>query len=119
MKEYIVCSVEDKDFDNFLLCLSFESIVNYIESIEKDFSIANKSGRMLIDQLLVTGNECNRFISCDYNHGKLNLNSIKNVEPDVMYRKKTMQLLKMNYECVKHSILTEHQKNCIKEEIEF
>lgn len=119
MKDFIVREIENKDYNNFLLCLSFESIANYVESIEKDFYIANKTGKILIDQLLVTGNGHNRFISCEIYKGKLNLNSIHPVEPNTMFRELTIQLLKENQEYVKYSILTDYQKKCIQEESIF
>lgn len=119
MKDFIVHAIENKDYNNFLLCLSFESITNYVESIEKDFHITNKTGKILIDQLLVTGNGRNRFISCEIYKGKLNLNSIRPVEPNAMFKKLTIQILKENQEYVKYSILTDYQKKCIQEESIF
>ena len=42
----------------------------------------------MIDQLLITGNNYNRFLLCKYLNGKLDLTSAKNVTPDHLQPKR-------------------------------
>ena len=70
---------------------------------------------IIIDQLLTTGNNKNRFISCEYQKGKIKLFTAKNVDCSENIRKISSQVLKNNYELIENSILTKNQKQCIKE----
>ena len=66
MNEFFIDKVKDYGYDRFLLCLTFEGIATYRLSIESSPLIRRQTGKLLIDQLLVTGNGQNRFISCEY-----------------------------------------------------
>lgn len=116
------CLIEKIDFcgyDRFLLCLTFESIVNYLSEIESAPEMVTCSGKVLIDQLLVTGDGDNRFISCNFLNGKLDMATAQIVIPDGRFRSITTERLHENYIYVEHSILTEHQRECIKKGISF
>lgn len=116
------CLIEKVDFcgyDRFLLCLTFESIANYLTEIESAPEIVRCSGEILIDQLLVTGDGDNRFISCSLQDGKLDMATARIVIPDGRFRKITAELLHDNFVYVEHSILTEYQRECIKKGIVF
>lgn len=119
MNEYVVKKVNTKDYDRFLLCLTFESLLSYLDSIESSPLIIEESGNILIDQLLVTGNGDNRFISCKFQHGKLDFATAHAVQPDEYFREITTKWLNNHYCYVEHSILTEHQRHCIKAGIVF
>ncbi len=119
MDECVIKEVNTKGYNKFLLCLTFESIINYLCSIESYPTIVNCSGKMLIDQLLVTGNGNNRFISCTYNNGKLDLATAFSVQPDEYFRNLAVELLNDNYDYVEHSILTESQRQCVRNRIMF
>ncbi len=116
------CLIEEIDFcgyDRFLLCLTFESIVNYLTEIESAPAMIKCSGKILIDQLLVTGDGDNRFISCSFLDGKLDMPTAQIVIPDRRFRSITVKLLHDNFVYVEHSILTEHQRERIKKGISF
>lgn len=116
------CLIESVDFcgyDRFLLCLTFESIVNYLAEIESAPEIEKCSGKILIDQLLVTGDGDNRFISCSFLNGKLDFSTAQVVTPDGRFRSITIDRLQKNYVYVEHSILTEYQRDCIRKGISF
>ncbi|MEE0931365.1 MAG: type II toxin-antitoxin system RnlB family antitoxin [Acutalibacteraceae bacterium] len=119
MNEYIIKKVDSKGYDTFLLCLTFESIFDYLDSIESSPLMVQNTGRILIDQLLVSGNGNNRFISCSFKHGKLDLSSACNVQPDDYFKQITVEWLNKNYCYVEHSILTDFQRQCIKNRIIF
>ena len=52
MKEYALSTSCGKDYDGFLLCLTFESVLNYLDSIKAEPLISSSKGILLIDQLL-------------------------------------------------------------------
>lgn len=109
MKEYCVRKLDSEGYNVYLLCLTFDSILNYIEDIEQDVLIKGNSGTMIIDQLLATGNEKNRFISCQYVEGSIVLSSAKNVMPSIVIKHIALQSLQKNYYYIQNSILSEGQ----------
>lgn len=113
MREYIITKKTKQDYNGFLLCLTVESFFSYLHNIEKESLVNHSQGTLLIDQLLVTGNEENRYISCVYNCGKLILNSAQYVVPDDYYKKLSIEILRDNMSVVENSILTSYQKKCI------
>ncbi|QTV78825.1 type II toxin-antitoxin system RnlB family antitoxin [Phascolarctobacterium sp. Marseille-Q4147] len=119
MKEYAIQQLDNKEYDSFLLCLTFESILNYIEQIEHEQLILKSKGVLLVDQLLVTGNGKNRFILCSFDHGKIDLSTVRTIYPHECYRKISIDLLQKNFELLHNSILTDRQRENIKHGILF
>lgn len=117
MLEYTISKLNYDRYNAFLLCLTFESILNYLERIEKEMVIQQNQGHILIDQLLITGNGPNRFISCFFDHGKIDISSAHIVTPEAHYRELSVQLLQQNYSLLKNSILTDQQRESIKQGI--
>lgn len=114
MKEYEICKVTGNEYDGFLLCLTFESVLNYLERIESEPLITkSKYGTLLIDQLLTSGNGRNRYIRCTFCDGRIDISSATNVNPDEYYRKLSLNLLRDNIELLQNSILTDIQKENI------
>ena len=114
MSDYVIIKLNDGRYNAFLLCLTFESILNYLESIEKELIIQQNHGNILIDQLLVTGNGPNRFLSCFFRHGKLDISSAHTATPGTHYRELSLRLLQRNYSSLRNSILTNQQRDSIK-----
>lgn len=119
MKEYAICEMTDREYDGFLLCLTFESLIGYLDRIETEPLISCSNGMLLIDQLLITGNGRNRYICCSFFDGKINTSSVKSVSPSEYYRKLSLNLLQSNYALLHNSILTDAQKEKIKKGIPF
>ncbi len=119
MDEYIIIKTNVEDYDRFILCLSFESLLTYIKKIEDALAKNNASERILFDQLLITGNSANRFMSCNFSEGKLDFRTVHTVKPADYFRKETVEWLHNNYCYVENSILTEEQRQKIKENIMF
>ncbi len=119
MNGFVIEKLNNDEYDLFLLCLSFESIVNYLNDIESSEQIVGKSGVLLIDQLLVTGNSDNRFISCKYISGKIDINSTTKVIPEERMKELSLRLLSENKGCYKNSILTSYERQCIDKGIIF
>lgn len=114
MNTFIIKETHADGYDRFLLWLSSESLIDHLSSIEEDSNIVNSSGRILIDQLFITGDGDNRFMCCDFKNGKLDFKTARIVSPVEDFRKETAQWLHNNYEYIEHSILTESQRQKIK-----
>ncbi len=119
MNEYIILKTNVEGYDRLVICLSFESLLSYINKIENALAKDRKEERILIDQLLLTGNSSNRFMSFRFSKGKLDFSTAQNVNPGDYYRRETVEWLHDNYSYVENSILTEEQRNKIKEKIAF
>lgn len=114
MKNYEIQQLQDKKYNALLLWLSSESIIEYITEIEHEPLLMQSKGTLLIDQLLITGDGKNRFVSYLYDHGKIDLTTAKRVEQN-NYKKISKELLRKNFELLKYSILTKKQLQEIKE----
>lgn len=115
MKKYILEKINDDEYTYFIILLTYEGILDYIEEIENKMNVEKNKVIILIDQLLTTGNNKNRFISCEYQNGKIRLVTAKNVNCNETIRKISSQVLKNNYDLIENSILTKFQKQCIRE----
>lgn len=113
MEYYILKQTMRQDYDLFLFCLTTESFFDYLCCIENEPAIKDSEGVLLIDQLLVTGDAENRYISCAYNHGHIELNTARYTVPDNYYKNLAADILQNNKNIVESSILTSHQKEYI------
>lgn len=102
MKPFEFVNLEDKEYDSFILCLTNESLFSYWDQIESSNGILNQTGRLLIDNLLVTGDEANRFIECVYQNGKIDITTAKVTSPNEYYRKLSIKLLRKNRRIFDH-----------------
>lgn len=119
MNEYKIIKTNVEGYDRFILCLTFENLLTYIEKIECSLAKTKTDNTILIDQLLITGDGANRFISCLFKNGKFDLKTAHTVIPSEYYREKTVEFLHDNYCYVENSILTESQRQKIKDKIVF
>lgn len=119
MNEYEIIKTNAEGYDRFILCLTFESLFSYIHEIEKALSQIETNEIILIDQLLVTGDGTNRFMSCPFSKGKFDFRTAHTVTPEEYYRKKTVEFLHSHYYYVENSILTETQKQKIRHKVIF
>jgi hypothetical protein len=119
MNEYVIMKTSIEDYNKLVLCLSSESLLTYIKKIEITLAEDNTDEKILIDQLLITGDGKNRFMSCKFSNGNIDFSTAKTVKPDEYYKKETVNWLHNNYCYVEHSILTEDQKQKIKNNIIF
>ena len=71
--------------------------------------------KLLIDSLLATGDEANRFIGCNYRYRKIDLSTAKIIRPLEFYRELAKIVLKMNSCYISNSILTEDERREIEE----
>ena len=88
----------------------FKNLTENFSSIEEESNMPYTSGRILIDQLFITGGENNRFICCDFQNGKLDLKTARIVFTGDLSCKETVEWLHNNYNYVEHLILIENQR---------
>lgn len=119
MNTFVIKETNTDGYDRFLLWLSFESLIDHLRSIEEAPNMVNSSGRILIDQLFITGDGDNRFMCCNFKNGKLDFKTAHIVSPVESFRKETVQWLHDNYGYVENSILTESQRQMVKDCIAF
>lgn len=119
MCEYAIIKTNAEDYSRMVICLSSESLLTYIDMIEQALAEDDLDGRVLIDQLLLTGNGTNRFMSVSFSHGKFDLKTAQVANPPEHYRKATAEWLHNNYCYAENSILTAEQKQKIKDNIAF
>ena len=119
MSEYIMLNTHVDGYDRLVLCLSFESLLSYVRKIEAVLAVETKDERTLIDQLLIPGNGTNRFMSCKFSNGRLDYQTAQIVTPAEFFRKETVEWLHDNYSYVENSILTEDQRQKIKDNVVF
>ena len=119
MDEYTIIKTFAEDYDKLVLCLSYESFFSYTDKIEIALARESFAETVLIDQLLITGNGKNRFISCDFSKGKFDFRTARMVNPADRFRKESVQWLHNNYSYVENSILTEDLRLKIKKNIVF
>lgn len=119
MSEYIIFNTNVDGYDRYVLCLSFESLLSYIRKIEIVLAEGKREEKILIDQLLITGNGTNRFMSCVFSDGRLDFRTAQIVIPSDFFRKETVEWLHDNYSYVENSILTEEQRQKIKDNTAF
>lgn len=119
VSEYTILETDVEEYDRLVLCLSFESILTYIKQIEHTLAKDDVNKKILLDQLLITGNGTNRFMSFRFENGILDTKTARVVNPTEYYRMETVKWLHNNYHYVENSILTVEQKQKIKDNIAF
>jgi hypothetical protein len=113
MNNYYIRQLSNDQY--YLLGMDYNSILNYIHELEDESLIQLNSGELIIDQLLVAGNGKNRFISCIFSHGKIDLSTAKNIYGTKEYKTLSSHILKEHYKELQYSILTNSQLNLIRE----
>ena len=93
----------------FLVCIDYNSILNYLNEVEKEVLLQSNEGEIIIDQLLVAGNGNNRFISCQFSCGEIKLETAKNIEGIRKYKQISTNVLKEYLNLLKYTILTDTQ----------
>lgn len=119
MNKFVIRNSNEIDYSKYIIWLSAENLSEYQYTLESSLYFLNISGRILIDQLFLTGDSDNRFISCEFGNGKLNFQTAYVVQPAKSFRKETVEWLHNHYSYVENSILTEIQRKKIRDQIIF
>lgn len=111
---YKIYNLSDSSFDCLIVCLSYESIFSYIDILQNELNSKGiHDGNILIDQLLITGNRKNRFLSIKIENSYFVYTSAKNLEVDYYYHQLTSSELKRNQLLLENSILSSKQISMI------
>ncbi len=119
MDEFAIIKTNIKEYDRLILCLTYESLLTYIHKIERNLQGNIGVKHILIDQLLITGNSSNRFIKCSFLKGRLDLNKAQIVKPSDYLKRESVKWLHNNYHYVTNSILSDEQREKIKDNVIF
>lgn len=119
MKKYTIVETNAEDYKRLIICLSYESLVSYMEIIEQELTKENVEGTVLVDQLFLTGNDIDRFMSISFSHGKFDADTAAVADPPRCCREETVAWLHDNYQYVEYSILTAKQRQKVKDNIAF
>lgn len=95
--------------------MDYQSVLNYLSDVEDERLIQSNSGELIIDQLLVAGNGKNRFLSCQFSHGEINLNTAKNIAATDNFKSISSKVLAQNIDRLKYSILSDNQLELIRQ----
>ena len=113
MNNYEIMKTNVEGYDRFVICLSSEGLMDHMNELEGSLSETETDGKVLIDQLLITGDGANRFMSCQFSDGKFDFKTAHTVDPTEYYRNKTVEFLHDNNYYVENSILTDAQRQKI------
>lgn len=112
---YILSNCYSASYDWQVVCLSYDSIYSYIQLIQNDLKTQNvHKAKVVFDQLLITGNNRNRFLSIEFNDNSFLFNTAQNITPEMSIRQKTHSILIKNTKLLNNCVLTEKQVNMIK-----
>lgn len=111
---YKLYTLSSSNYACLVVCLSYESIFNYVEELQAELeSKGIQEGQILIDQLLISGNGKNRFLSMKIENGNFVYTSAQNVDAEQHYHQLTSSELMRNQKLLENSILTPKQVSMI------
>ena len=117
MKDYVLHKLDRNLYRALLLCLSYENIYTYYEEIQKEPLIMDSKGKIILDQLLVTGNGENRFVAIPYEFGVIDFTKAENIKVDIGIRQLSVELLNASISSLQNTILTESQREMVQNNI--
>lgn len=113
MSDYLMKQLNSNQY--YLLCMDYNSVLNYLDEVESEPLIQSNAGELIIDQLLVAGNGKNRFLSCQFSYGEIRLDTARNIAVADSIKSITSKLLSKNVDLLKHSILSDNQLDLIRQ----
>ena len=113
MINYYLQQLNDGQY--YLVCMDYNSILNYLDEVENESLIQSNEGNLIVDQLLVSGNGKNRFLACQFSYGKIILNTAKNIDSTDIFKRTSSELLNQNLDTLKYSILTDSQLELLRQ----
>lgn len=118
MKNYAIAKVDDNhEYNLLVLGLTHESVFTFYNDLVREPEFSNSHGVLLLDQLLATGNGENRYIAIPYNRNVLDFSQAKKVDVDNQVRQISTSMLLENISILANSILTEEQRELIRQKI--
>ena len=119
MRIYTLQSLNNQQYNVFLVCLTNENTFSFTEELQKEILIQEKTGSLLIDQVLVTGNNKNRFVLIPYERGKIDFSMARNTTVSPKIRQLSSKRIKENITHLEFTILTKEQQDKVLDELPF
>lgn len=117
MKAYKLLKLNsDTEYVYLVVMCTANSPYDYLDSISIDLGKINFSGKVLLDQMMHTGNTEKRFIKFDFDKHNLLNGEYVNIKKDSSYRKTVCEYLQ-NSNYLDGSILTSIQRRMIQKGI--
>lgn len=117
MKAYNILKLNsNSEYDFLVVICTADSPYDYLDKISNELMKFNYSGKVLIDQILHTGNTQKRFMIFDFQEGKLVNGEYISIKKDSTYRKTACEYFKKS-NFLEGSILTSIQRRMIQKGI--
>lgn len=113
--------LDDDIYSCLVICLSYASLYTYLDTLCMELkSHGIITARLLLDQLLITGNNKNRFLAVEYSNGKILPQSASNVSSVcVKYRQITVNELQKRKANLRNSVLSQDEIKLIEDGVAF
>jgi hypothetical protein len=114
MKNVVIEYLNDSSYYALITTLSARSPIDLIRELEKEQGFVC-SGKIIVDSVLHSGNNSDRFIEINCNNGKLNLKSLNFIEVERKsdLRIKANNILRNYPDLINNSILNNSQKKLL------
>lgn len=118
MNKFGIICTDNENYRAFIIMRCSDSPLQYLDQIQKALSEKKISGNILIDQLLHSGNNAERFIKAYFDSKQFDAKTFnfENISKDAEYRKISCSYFK-NAKLIKYSLLNTTQKRMMEEEI--
>lgn len=114
MRDFITFHLSSGEFDRFVLLLKSDNTANMLVKIESELSKNLVNGRVLVDQILCTGENGMRFVAGNFINGKFDVRSLEGVMPEKKFYEITNRFLNDNRSYIDAANLTDEEKEHIK-----
>ncbi len=115
MKSFIIKTLNERY--KYLFCLSQDSILNYLDEIENDASVRGFNGSVVVDQLLITGNNFNRLFVCPVSSGKIETDYAHNIKSTPEYDRLALDTIYTTPNLLQSSAITQCEIEELKDNI--
>lgn len=112
---YRIEKLQLNDVSGIIYSLSYDSPMNYLDSIEQELAVHGIKGKVCFDLLLSNGNTTDRFYCAFFDGSKLSSNTLRKESdiPNEIYER-SLVFYSDNEECLANSVLNKAQRFLIK-----
>lgn len=114
MRDFITFHLSSGEFDRFVLLLKSDNTANMLVKIESELRKNLVNGKVLVDQILCTGENGMRFVAGNFADGKFDVRSLEGVMPEKRFYEITNRFLNDNRAYIDAANLTNEEKEHIK-----
>ena len=108
-----VIKLNNEPYDFLIIATSYENPLSYLKEIGQEIQV--KKANLLFDLTLINGIKSNRYIQCEYENGRKQLQPCSIVESvDEAIKAVSMDYFAKNEEVVKRSVISNSLKYLLK-----